>query len=136
MNEKEVATLLNITIEEASVDAHSDIETPISIKRACPKPLSKQLLGRSSPKAIIQLLENAKHMKWIRVSHCSRVPWTSEKLLNCEMGTWVKRTGTSESSNSLVMTSDSVSCAVISTYCKDGAMCNFRVNVMCTLHST
>ncbi|KAG2338846.1 hypothetical protein BDR05DRAFT_951659 [Suillus weaverae] len=52
MNEEEAPALPIVTIEEATVDGHSDLETPI--KRAHPRPLSEQLLGRSRPKAMYE----------------------------------------------------------------------------------
>ncbi|KAG0697268.1 hypothetical protein DFH29DRAFT_160061 [Suillus ampliporus] len=48
--EEEQHGLPIVTVEEATVDGHSDHETPM--KRARPRPLSEQLLGRSRPKAM------------------------------------------------------------------------------------
>ncbi|KAG1854418.1 hypothetical protein DFJ58DRAFT_787853 [Suillus subalutaceus] len=52
VNEEEASTLPIVTIEEATVDGHSDVETPI--KRVRQRPVSEQLLGRSRPKAMYE----------------------------------------------------------------------------------
>ncbi|KAG1847994.1 hypothetical protein C8R48DRAFT_779063 [Suillus tomentosus] len=52
MKEEEVPTVPLVTIEEATVDGHSDLETPV--KRARLRPLSEQPLGRSRPKAMYE----------------------------------------------------------------------------------
>lgn len=52
MDEEKTSTLPIVTIEEATVDGHSDVETPS--KRARARPLSEQLLGRSRPKAMYE----------------------------------------------------------------------------------
>ncbi|KAG2030786.1 hypothetical protein BDR03DRAFT_161432 [Suillus americanus] len=51
-NKEQASTLPIVTIEEATVDGHSDVETPI--KRVRPRPVSEQLLGRSRPKAMYE----------------------------------------------------------------------------------
>jgi hypothetical protein len=52
MDDEKSSTLPIVTIEEATVDGHSDVETPS--KRARARPLSEQLLGRSRPKAMYE----------------------------------------------------------------------------------
>ncbi|KAG2365179.1 hypothetical protein BDR07DRAFT_1470529 [Suillus spraguei] len=52
VNEEGASTVPIVTIEEATVDGHSDVETPI--KRARPRPVSEHLLGRSRPKAMYE----------------------------------------------------------------------------------
>ncbi|KAG2134191.1 uncharacterized protein EDB93DRAFT_1173064 [Suillus bovinus] len=51
-NDEEATVLPLVTIEEATVDGHSDLETPIKRERL--RPLSEQLLGRSRPKAMYE----------------------------------------------------------------------------------
>jgi hypothetical protein len=52
INDEEASTVPIVTIEEATVDGHSDVETPI--KRVRPRPVSEQPLGRSRPKAMYE----------------------------------------------------------------------------------
>ncbi|KAG1727136.1 hypothetical protein EDB19DRAFT_1914356 [Suillus lakei] len=52
MNEEEAPALPIVTIEEATVDGHSDLDTPV--KQTRPRPLSEQPLGRSRPKAMYE----------------------------------------------------------------------------------
>lgn len=52
VDEEEASILPIVTIEEATADGHSDVETPSKRPRA--RPLSEQPLGRSRPKAMYE----------------------------------------------------------------------------------